>query len=675
MVAAEMRCRGYSFALLGIALPLFPVPRSLAQAASPGLVSVRAELTRSLRSGGAKVGDSFFLKTAEAWQRPGCSVPQGTSLLGKVVSSASSATAARVVLSLQFAVMPCAETDVVTLQPVLVALQAHDPVEDSALRRMSSAGLEDRAIASMFTPARPGMPTSSDTMLTSANSLSVTSSLGFGKEANPLKTGDVVGIRGVHLQLPEGTAVTSLLSSHEILLGGERTTFVMALVDAPAPVASDSKDGKSPEQPGTASAIEAGARVARPAAEDIPAREQEVCASSGCQQIASVSGDTASDLLWSVPITKLGFQSRPDRSITALGDSTGVHFLGEDQLLVTFPLHTLIERPEGQTTWTTKPRKIRAVLFSKSSGQVLLVQDWLVPENTGSYLWSFGAGHLLAHVGNELLLLGPGLVVEQRMSLTEPLLFLSAAPQGELILMATVHEKHSPEVHADLSKLLGTGETLDENYHLTAIDAHLRPIGSRLLYAEPTQPAIFRSAMITTTQVHGGRWELDQTRWSGERSTLAHLQSACPVQVTSLPGNLLLARGCTPNEAASRWYRVLNEAGATLLKGSTDRYNLLQQAGTDLSGSILAIAFGTTESAIDFRLPVRSAVFTGIRLQAYYAHTGRSFFAKHLPVASPEQDLFSLSAWGDTLAVLTAGSLQAYKLPRLPPLPVPASRP
>lgn len=622
---------------------------------SPPLVTVRAELIKTLRSNTLKQDDQVFFRTTEIWQRPDCKVPVDTSIHGKVVSiDRSGVGPRRNTLALSFSRLPCHGSDQLNLVPVLVAMQHHEQFEDSALRRLATAGLEDSTISSMFNPGAhgPGVPRSIDTAGDAAGATAYSSLGAIQSDNAPLKTGEVFGIHGLKLELPAARDVsTNLVSPHEIFLDRTTTSFVFALINAPLPVPQRNENATAGKQ-----------STPRKLATRDEADEKEVCAASGCNQVALPATDLANTAVWSLPLAQLGFQPRPEQPMAALQTSASVHALGEDQILLTFPVHTLIKRSQTQSAWS-RPRKIRAVVIARENGRVLLMKDWTVPQDAGAYVWDFGPGRVVAQVGNDLVSFGPNLTEEHRLPLGGPLVFLSPAPEGELALVATIHEKHSKGEHEALARFLGPDQPIDENYDLTAIDGDLHAIGTRLLYAQPAQPAILRSAMISAHQGHEGHWELDQTTWSGERKVLARLQSGCNITVTSLPGDLLLARGCVPHQSDTTFYRVLDTKGATRLKGTSDRFSYLQQAATDASGDLFGIASSHFDQPFDFKFQVHAGEFQNLALSLFSAQNGKLVFSTHLASGSPEQDTFCLSPSGRTLAVLTSAGLQAYAVP------------
>ena len=170
---------------------------------------VRAQLLRGIHAAQLMVGETFLLKTSAEWQGNGCTVRKDTLVTARV--STLERAARPTSLGVRFDPVPCSESERGAVRPLLIALQAEHAVPDDSLGRLSTAGSEASAISSLFSPSRPGMPTSSDTMLTSANAVATTSYAGYTRAPEvPLVTGEVRGLRGVSMQLPSGSAETKL---------------------------------------------------------------------------------------------------------------------------------------------------------------------------------------------------------------------------------------------------------------------------------------------------------------------------------------------------------------------------------------------------------------------------------------------------------------------------------
>jgi hypothetical protein len=297
------------------------------------------------------------------------------------------------------------------------------------------------------------------------------------------------------------------------------------------------------------------------------------------------------------------------------------------------------------------------------------MKDWTVSDDIGPFVWSFGDHRVLAHIGHDLVLFGPDLSIQKRFPLPGPLLFLSAAPQGDLLLAATIHEKHTPQEHAKLAAFLGPGIPIEEEYDLTGLDAALQVTGSKRLTIEPIQPALLLDTMVDARLVRGTEWLLERTTWEGESKPLAHFRSACAVDVQSLPGNLMLAQGCPPLAPNTTWYRVLNPQGAVLLKGTATYGDLLQRAESSSDGKLFAIASSHFDHPVARTTLIHTGDFANLTVTIYNTTTGKQLFASRLPEGSAQQDTFSLSPSGTTLAILTSAALQTFTLTPPPPAP------
>jgi len=63
---------------------------------------------------------------------------------------------------------------------------------------------------------------------------------------------------------------------------------------------------------------------------------------------------------------------------------------------------------------------------------------------------------MLAHVGSELRVYGEGLKIHDRVSIDGPLAFVRVTPDGNFVAIGVIRERHTPELHAQLSESLGS---------------------------------------------------------------------------------------------------------------------------------------------------------------------------------------------------------------------------
>ncbi len=640
------------------------------------LIVGKAELLNTLKTANLKTGDLFYLRTIGSWQQDGCTIASHTTITGHVDSlTYSTGKPHDTILAVRFSEIPCSESKSTWMTPLLVSIKAPDPNRSD---RYNAGAPQTPTLSGIFpsearTDGRPiNIPTSNTNGTTQAIDADEMNQLRGARE-KPMKTGEVRGYRGIALTLPgrEGAAA-KLSSEHKIVLDRD-TEFALAY--APTPPQSPSLDVSAASPlPAPASALSMNPALPRPPSPTAPsppppsvAEMEDVCASSGCRQLAAVAETSSARALWTLPLAGLGYQPRPMQQIVGLDHSASVHFLGEDQLLLTFTRHSLVPRFSDNNAWASNPRNVRGVLISRVDGHVLRVKDWTVSDDIGPYVWALGNRLIAAHVGHDLVTFGPGLTIQGRVRLAGPLLFLSASPKGDLLLVATVHEKHTEKEHSQIAAFVGSGVPIDEEYDLTGLNTAFQVTGSKRVTVAPLRPALLQASMVSAQPARGSEWLLEESTWEDQSKRFAHFRSICPLQVQSLPGDLLFVQGCSPIEANSVWYRVLNAQGATLFKASGPRSDFIQQAESSYDGRLFAIASSHFNQPVDRTTELQIRDFTNLAVTVYDTATGKQFFAAHMPQGSAQQDTFSLSPSGSTLAVLTSSSLRLFPLPALAP--------
>ena len=630
------------------------------------LIVGKAELLNTLKSANLKPGDLFYLRTVGPWQQGGCTIPSHTTITGHVESLTSSSAHPRdTIIAIRFSQVPCSESRSTLMTPLLVSIKAPEPGSGYNAGAPQTPTLSGIFPSEARTDRPINIPTSNTSGATGALDANNLDQLP-NAAGKPMKTGEVRGYHGIALTLPgrEGP-VAKLSSSHKIVLDRD-TEFALAYAPAPPLLSSNVPAASPPSGPAAASVNSATPKTAAPSP-PAPEEMEDVCASSGCRQLAAVAETTSARALWTLPLASLGYQPRPLQPITGLDHTASVHFLGEDQILLTFARHVLVPRDAGNDAWVSNPRSVRGVLISRADGHILRIKDWTVSDNIGSFAWSLGNGVVVAHVGHDLVRFGPGLTIQQRFRLPGPLLFLSASPRGSLLLVATLHEKHTEKQHAQIAAFVGPDVPIDEEYDLTGLDTTLHITGSRRVAVTPLRPALLQNSMVSARPMHGTAWLLEESTWEGQSKPFAHFRSLCRLQVQSFPGDLLFVQGCSPNEAHTTWYRVLNSQGVTLFKGSVPDSILIQQAESSDDGRLFATASTQFNRSVDRRTTQPIGDFNNLTVNVYDTATGRQFFAARLHQGSAQEHTFSLSPSGSALVLVTSTALQLFPLP--PPAP------
>jgi hypothetical protein len=228
-----------------------------------------------------------------------------------------------------------------------------------------------------------------------------------------------------------------------------------------------------------------------------------------------------------------------------------------------------------------------------------------------------------------------------------------------LLAVATIREKHTREEHQKLVSFFGSEWPIDEDYDLTVLNPALAVIGTRSLDVKPTPVALLTSGMVSMQHDHGQSWKLKQEAWDGKSETLRHLSSGCGVALTSMPGPLLFATTCSPDQA-STFYWVLNTHGKLLLQGHASHTEFVQGAQSSVAGDVVAVAATDANEPIDLRIGARVADFRRLAVSVYRVADGKRLLTTQSPNGSALRQTFALAPSGNSLAVLSGSTLQLY---------------
>lgn len=279
----------------------------------------------------------------------------------------------------------------------------------------------------------------------------------------------------------------------------------------------------------------------------------------------------------------------------------GVAFLGESQLLFTFDPHVLVTRTKPEAASSPELRIIRAIAVDLATRKVVKAVEWRVVDS-GQYLWPLGHERVLVHVGNELLMYGPGLEMRKKISLAGPLAFVRESPSSSLLAVGVVSERHTSEIHRQLQD--AEGREPEEDIEVGVFDSELHPITKIVRSSRQAFPVLLDDSEIRIVKIGTDRWRVVKYDWAGKRSVVAQARSTCPLSAQTLPGNLLFVVGC--NQTYDKWYRVLHE-GKVLLKGLSSSAELGHFASGAANGDIFAIGIAQAKQTLPwgsvFRVP------------------------------------------------------------------------
>lgn len=624
-----------------LALPLLFVSLFPISAAQPNRIPVQAELVHDLDAGHIKVGDVVFATVAVPWQDSACALRRGALLKGRVVAGSAYAKSARASqIALLFESGQCGGRDLRPLALTVAAVVAAtnsllaDQYENPPLADAVGLGIEG------------GMRSVTSAAATNWQSPS------RAKPAKAVMPGQVVGIPNVKLQVgggPEGSSVLTatgrnlhLDSGSQLVLVSKAAEVIAAATPAPN-VAPPTSTASSPVP-------------ATPEATGVD--ESEICAPPECSIALSEAGPAARATA-TIDIKRLGFPAPASAEMAGFDYDAAIAYLGPKQLLFTFNPHVLVRRT-GPVSGVRNLRLVRAVLLDLETMKARRTVEWQVLD-AGQYLWPVGPDKVLVHTGRELRLYGPGLGLEQKLSLEGMLAFVRPSPSGRYFAVGVIQERHSDAVHRQLAET--EGREPEEDVQVRVLDANFRPLATVQRSSRDVPPVLLDEGEVRLPAIGKNRWRIVEYTWDKQRRVLGQVSSTCMPVATSLPSNSLFVVGCD-RQADGKWYRVLRPDGKPVLKGWSPSVELEQTANGSAASGAFAVGIAQAINPLAEDAIFRASDLVGEHIGVYRTENGRQLFAVSVSSPVPTVQTFVLSPAGDQLAVLSRGQIALYPVTR-----------
>jgi hypothetical protein len=654
-----MRSKTAATLLLGLCFCTALCQQDPTPASEEGVGPVEAELLKPLNVRSLAVGDTVFARVTRDWNGLGCSLRQGATLEATVEQANTHKGRHRESrVALAFTSAQCNGADIKPMNLLLSAV-AHVPEEweNTPSGNMSvplsfgnplQFGRQDMNSPNAHVPVDRGPRFPLDSWHMELKGI-----VHHFPMSAKVQPGDVIDLKGMKLDLGTGPGQSSVLSLKgsdvrldqytQLLLVPSSLVFVRTAV--PMRLPSGSVAASEPvraQQPSFS------------AGNDI-----EVCAPPGCSVDLPVTSEQlqgATEI--SIETRPLGYTPRPAMILRDFNQDEALAWLGPQQLLFAFNVHGLISR-EGVANWKATRRKIRAVLLNTQNRSVLRAVDWEIVDSK-RFLWPLSNDRVLVHVGNELRIYGAGLEVEQTIPLAGPLEFVRMSPDQGVTAIATLHERHSPELHARLrGELMAEPE---EDIDVAIVDRNFNALAQTRTVSGIEPPTLLNEGQVTLLAQPNKYFRLRFSGWDGSTSTLARFTSLCRPGLSSVPPDLLFLVTC--NIDTDRFeYRVLRADGKLLMQGSGNGFELGEEmAGVD-SGGLFAIKAVHAETEFTPGKDFKGADLTFQELRVYRAADGKRMFAVQVKEPTASRGAYAMSGDGSQLAVLSMSQIQLFALP------------
>jgi hypothetical protein len=618
-------------------------------------VPIQADLVRPLEAGQVKVGDPVLAKVAAKWKGHQCTLRQGAILQGRVVNqSAHSRTANTSEIALLFESGQCDGRDMKPLSLTVAAVLAVDPRRDPNMyENQSLSDAVGLGVGGGAVGAAGGLGGGGSFRSATATASIVDLSPPRYKGPTAVMPGQIIGIKGMKLNVgggPEGSSVLSLSGRNVRLESGAQLMLVPNLNAAPPAAAGAAPTSSAPS-------VSATTETKVPEADAVD--ETEICSPPLCSpaHTSAEAEPTGADASAVLSIKELGY-ARPGHELNEFDHDSAIAYLGQKQLLFTFNPHVLVERTDAEAK-VARLRVIRAVLIDVQSKRVEKAVDWKVLD-AQQYLWPVGHDKVMVHVGRELRLYGPGLKLEQRLSLNGPLAFMCTSPSSTYFAVGVVQERHPEAVHRQLEE--AEAREPEEDVEIKVLNREFHALATVVRSSRAALPVLSDNGEIRVLRMGKNRWQIVEDSWDVQKHVLTQVNSTCRPEVTTLPPNLFFVVGCD-HWAVGKWYRVLRYNGKPVLKGWSPSAELEHTAGGSAAGSAFTIRIAEAAKSVIARSSFRPSDLEEERIAVYRTENGERVFTVTIPSPVPTVQTFALSPDAGQLAILQGDQIAFYELP------------
>ncbi len=468
-----------------------------------------------------------------------------------------------------------------------------------------------------------------------------------------VQPGDVIDLKGMKLDLGTGPNQSSVLSLKESDVRLDQYTQLLLVPSSLVFVRTE-----IPAQPSPGSVAESELSHANQPAFNV-GNDIEVCAPPGCAVDLPVTSEQlqgATEI--SIETGPLGYTPRPAMILRDFNQDEALAWVSSQQLLFAFNMHGLISR-EGVANWKATRRKIRAVLLNTQNRSVIHAVNWEIVDSK-RFLWPLSGNRVLVHVGNELRVYGAGLEVEQTIPLAGPLEFVRMSPDQGVTAIATLHERHSPELHARLrAELMAEPE---EDVDVAIVDKNFNTLAQTRTVSGIEPPTLLNEGQVTLLAQPNKHYRLRFSSWGGTTSTLARFTSLCKPELSSASPDLLFLVTC--NTVTDRFeYRVLRADGKLLMQGRGNEFELGEEMAGAESNGLFAIKAVHAGKEITPGKDFKGADLVFQELRVYRAADGKRLLAIHVKEPTASRGAYAISRDGSQLAVLSMSQIQLFALP------------
>jgi hypothetical protein len=254
---------------------------------------------------------------------------------------------------------------------------------------------------------------------------------------------------------------------------------------------------------------------------------------------------------------------------------------------------------------------------------------------------------------------GEGLNVVDRIPLDGPLAFVRATPDGSFVAVGVMRERHTADLHAQLSESLNREP--DEDVDVLVLNRNFETIAKSITDSRIMPPTLLNEGQATLEALPDSSYRVSLLTWDNHASILARLGSSCTPELSSFAPDLILLVSCN-KQTRERAYRVLNTNGKMALKSGSHANNCANAAKGSANRQTFVVK--TVQSSIPVLAgqAFSAADLSSEDLEVYRATDGKRLLDVQVGSPSASRDGYALAPDSSQLAVLSRDQISIYSV-------------
>ncbi len=365
-----------------------------------------------------------------------------------------------------------------------------------------------------------------------------------------------------------------------------------------------------------------------------------------------------------IPVEPLGYRPPGKLYLLARFSSGSLDFLDATHLLLTFREPRLLLREQGSDGME---QVIHAAVLELPTGRLVAEDQWLLHDRA-RYLWRLRNNEVMLRIGSRLFEVDSSLHLKPLLTSSTALEEVETSPDGNLLVVESELEKHTPEEHTRLAKKAadsGSGPPHEDvQIRMIRLDQRKVMLNAHADLAGELPATV--DGFFTQERLKDDVWNIRFHPYEKPEPTggdvVAKIDSACEPSEKVLNQQSVLVLSC-PHGHGDRFVSAYSLHSEKLWDGrwqSNFTWPAFRMAQDGQSVAISWLALNHPVSAID---PINDDEVQNQVLSVLDSRTGSLRLALLLrPIVSAGGN-FALSADGNRLAVLNHGAVEVYDLP------------